>query len=260
MKEYVPIFFDWVEVTGELNAQEKGRLIDAIVLYAQGGDWQEQIKGNERYLFPAFRKQIDRSREISELRSEAGSKPKQTETKRNKTEQTQTKPSKPEQTGTNGANANEEEYNYNKEEYKEDNSKQQEHARAREEDHSYRHTPIGDLVSANLSCMTGKAWEDLRAFLSEMPEDLVKWAILDSCDHGGNNWAYVRRVLCALQEAGIRTVEEAEKRSEAYRQQRQRSRAPVAQLNYEQREYEERKPGELPAWLKDEIELEGHAG
>ena len=45
-----------------------------------------------------------------------------------------------------------------------------------------------------------------------------------------------------------------------YRQQRKRSRAPVAQLNYEQREYEERKPGELPAWLKDEIELEGHAG
>ena len=56
MKEYVPVFFDWVEVTGELNAQEKGRLIDAIVLYARGGDWQEQIKGNERYLFPAFKK------------------------------------------------------------------------------------------------------------------------------------------------------------------------------------------------------------
>ena len=71
MKEYVPIFFDWVEVTGELNAQEKGRLIDAIVLYAQGGDWQEQIKGNERYLFPAFKKQIDRANEISENKSDA---------------------------------------------------------------------------------------------------------------------------------------------------------------------------------------------
>ena len=71
MKEYVPIFFDWVEVTGELNAQEKGRMIDAIVLYAQGGNWQEQIKGNERYLFPAFKKQIDRANEISENKSEA---------------------------------------------------------------------------------------------------------------------------------------------------------------------------------------------
>ena len=44
MKEYVPIFFEWVEVTGELNAQEKGRLIDAIVLYAQGGDLTELVK------------------------------------------------------------------------------------------------------------------------------------------------------------------------------------------------------------------------
>lgn len=80
--EYVPVFYDWVEVTGELTAQEKGRLIDAIVLYAQGGDWQEQIKGNERYLFPAFKKQIDRARETSGKRASAGSiggKQKQTE-------------------------------------------------------------------------------------------------------------------------------------------------------------------------------------
>ena len=114
MREYVPIFFDWVEVTGELNAQEKGRLIDAIVLYAQGGDWQEQIKGNERYLFPAFRKQIDRANEISEARSEAGraSKPKQTETNCNKPEQTET--------NTNKIPNN----NNNKEEKEEDNSKE----------------------------------------------------------------------------------------------------------------------------------------
>ena len=71
-KEYVPIFYDWVEVTAELTAQEKGRLIDAIVLYASGGNWQEQIKGNERYLFPAFRKQIDRANEISSVRAMAG--------------------------------------------------------------------------------------------------------------------------------------------------------------------------------------------
>ena len=114
MREYVPIFFDWVEVTGELNAQEKGRLIDAIVLYAQGGDWQEQIKGNERYLFPAFRKQIDRANEVSEARAEAGraSKPKQTETKASKSKQNETNANK---TPNN---------NNNKEEEKEDNKKE----------------------------------------------------------------------------------------------------------------------------------------
>lgn len=95
--EYVPVFFDWVEVTGELTAQEKGRLIDAIVLYAQGGDWQEQIKGNERYLFPAFKKQIDRARETSGKRASAGSiggKQKQTEANASKCKQTEANASK----------------------------------------------------------------------------------------------------------------------------------------------------------------------
>lgn len=93
--EYVPIFFDWIQVTEELNAQEKGRLIDAIVLYAQGGDWQEQIKGNERYLFPAFRKQIDRANNISAKRSTAGTTGgKQNQANRSKTKQTEANASK----------------------------------------------------------------------------------------------------------------------------------------------------------------------
>lgn len=58
--KYVPIFLDWIEVTCALSAQEKGRLIDAIVLYARGGNHQDRIKGNERYIFPSFQSQIDK--------------------------------------------------------------------------------------------------------------------------------------------------------------------------------------------------------
>ena len=98
-KAYVPIFYDWVKVTEELNDQEKGRLIDAIVLYATGGDWQERIKGNERYLFPAFREQINRNESISKARAAAGaiggtantSKDKQTKANESKPKQTEAK-------------------------------------------------------------------------------------------------------------------------------------------------------------------------
>lgn len=117
--EYVPVFFDWMEVTEELNAQEKGRLIDAIVLYARGGDWQEQIKGNERYLFPAFKRQIDRAREISGKRSDAGALGgKQSQANGNKAKQAEAKSSKPKQTEANRsktANKEEEEYKEDKE-------------------------------------------------------------------------------------------------------------------------------------------------
>lgn len=36
-KEYVPIFFDWLDVTQDLTAEEKGNLIDAVVAYAFKG-------------------------------------------------------------------------------------------------------------------------------------------------------------------------------------------------------------------------------
>ena len=82
-EKYVPIFFDWIEATQELNDQEKGRLIDAIVLYARGGDWQDRIKGNERYAFPVFRLQVDRAKDISSIRATSRTNVNKT----NKTEQ-----------------------------------------------------------------------------------------------------------------------------------------------------------------------------
>ena len=84
---YVPIFYDWIEATQELNDQEKGRLIDAIVLYGRGGDWQDRIKGNERYAFPVFRLQVDRAKSISDIRAAARTNDNKTEQK----EQTATK-------------------------------------------------------------------------------------------------------------------------------------------------------------------------
>jgi hypothetical protein len=69
---YIPIFLDWTEVTEALSDEEKGRLVDALVMYARGDDWQTRITGNERFLFPAFKKAVDRSAEISERRRQAG--------------------------------------------------------------------------------------------------------------------------------------------------------------------------------------------
>ena len=102
--EYVPVFWDWIEVTGELNDQEKGRLIDAMVMYSRGGDWQDRIKGNERYLFPAFQMQIERAREKSDKRSDAGSTGgKQAQANASKAKQIQANASKRKQTQANAS-------------------------------------------------------------------------------------------------------------------------------------------------------------
>ena len=69
-EKYVPIFLDWLEMTCELTAEEKGRLIDAIVSYARGDDYQ--ATGNERFILPMYKAMVDRSKKIGEKRSAAG--------------------------------------------------------------------------------------------------------------------------------------------------------------------------------------------
>ena len=90
-REYIPIFFDWLEVTQDLTQEQKGNLIDAAVLYASGGDFESALTGVEVIAFRFIKGQIDRNNAISDARSKAGS---------NKKEQNVTNDNKREQTGT----------------------------------------------------------------------------------------------------------------------------------------------------------------
>lgn len=83
-QRYTPIWDDWAEVTRELSAVEKGRLIDAIVAYDNGGSWQEMINGNERYVFPSYQMRLDRYNDSCDNRAKNAIKQnriKQNETK-----------------------------------------------------------------------------------------------------------------------------------------------------------------------------------
>lgn len=64
---YVKVYQDWTKATAKLKDAEKGRLIDAMVLYATTGeDVSADLSGNEQYLFPMFQAQIDRDRQALE--------------------------------------------------------------------------------------------------------------------------------------------------------------------------------------------------
>lgn len=72
---YIPIFYDWLKTTRNLSAEEKGRLIDALVRYAETGeDQDDQLTGNECFVFPFMQAQIDRSKQIRSKRAENGSR------------------------------------------------------------------------------------------------------------------------------------------------------------------------------------------
>lgn len=117
-ERYVPVFYDWVENTSELTAEEKGRLIDALVLYARGDEYH--LSGNERFVFPVFKAIVDRSKRISDVRVLAGATGGQAKSCNRK--QTVANDSKPKQTVANVAKSTEEEEEEEEEEEKEDKS------------------------------------------------------------------------------------------------------------------------------------------
>ena len=91
-KEYVPVFFDWLDVTQDLTAEEKGNLIDAVVAYASGKEYEHLLTGGCKIAFRFLKGQVDRNNAISDARSEA---------RKNKPEQNTTNDNKPEETESN---------------------------------------------------------------------------------------------------------------------------------------------------------------
>lgn len=85
---FVKVYFDFEERTEMLNEVEQGRLLLTMLRYAQGKTLPE-LKGNERFLFPVFKADIDREAAIYATKIDNGAKggrPKQ------KTENNLTKP------------------------------------------------------------------------------------------------------------------------------------------------------------------------
>lgn len=102
-KEYIPLFLDFNETTQDLTDEECGRLVRAIVDYANDGDYEQRLTGAERIAFRFLKGLVDRNAAIAEARSKAGSNRKQNEASDSKPEQTETNGNKPEQTETNSA-------------------------------------------------------------------------------------------------------------------------------------------------------------
>lgn len=74
---YIRLFVDYLEAIEPLGDAERGRLFTSLLQYARTGE-APQLSGNERFLFPMMRAQIDRDEAaatgISEARSAAGKK------------------------------------------------------------------------------------------------------------------------------------------------------------------------------------------
>ena len=66
-REYFAAYHSYLEAMEQLNDAEKGRLFTACLIYSKTGE-APQLSGNERFVFPAIKSQIDRdSQKYDEL-------------------------------------------------------------------------------------------------------------------------------------------------------------------------------------------------
>lgn len=73
-ERYIPIFLDFNETTQDLTDEECGRLVRAVVRYANGEDTEALLTGAERIAFRFMKGSVDRSLQISATRARAGLK------------------------------------------------------------------------------------------------------------------------------------------------------------------------------------------
>ncbi len=130
-REYVPIFFDWLDTTQDLSDEERGRLINAVILYASGQEYEHMLQGAERIAFRFLKGQVDRNQAISDARAKAREKKEQPEPEAYKEEQPITNENKSEQNTTNFPK---EEENKNKKENKNKNKEENKNEQSVRED------------------------------------------------------------------------------------------------------------------------------
>ncbi len=73
MMKFLKVYYDWQEGTDTLSDAEFGRLIRALLDYAQTGN-RPELQGAEKHIFPIVKLQVDRDRQSYEKNCENGSK------------------------------------------------------------------------------------------------------------------------------------------------------------------------------------------
>lgn len=89
--KYLKIWTSFLELINTLEYDEIGRLFEMMLIYAESGKEPEDIDGNERFLWPVAKQQIDLTAEKNEILRQNGMKGGRPKTKDNQTEPDKTK-------------------------------------------------------------------------------------------------------------------------------------------------------------------------
>ncbi len=183
---YLKLFVDYLDAIQPLGDAELGRLFTALLQYARTGE-APRLSGNERFVYPMMKAQVDRDAEaaagISQARSAAGKKGAMA---RKQKEQMPDLPDKSSQ------------------------DKDQEKDKDQDQDEDDGKDRCSAVVAAYREKInptpSERSLRELEDFAREMGTECCVRAFDAALDAKKANWAYIRGILRTKQEQGVRTL------------------------------------------------------
>lgn len=201
-REFICLYFSWLETGATLTDEEFGRMCRAGLQYGLDGT-EPDLPGNDKILFPVMKWQVDRDvskfDEICQKRREAGSRGGKSKSKQNEANQ---------------ANAS--------------NTKKKTKTNTKttiiSSSTATAESDISACVQAyeqNIGPIARAAFDDISRQLADLPADLICEAIGEAALNNKRSWNYVKAILKRCREQNILSVD-------AYRAEKENHAAAAA--------------------------------
>lgn len=218
-REFICLYFSWLETGATLTDEEFGRMCRAGLQYGLDGT-EPDLPGNDKILFPVMKWQVDRDvskfDEICQKRREAGSRGGKSKSKQSEANQANATFAK--QNEANQANAS------NTKKKTKTNTKTNTKTTIISSSTATAESDISACVQAyeqNIGPIARAAFDDISRQLTDLPADLICEAIGEAALNNKRSWNYVKAILKRCREQNILSVD-------AYRAEKENHAAAAA--------------------------------
>lgn len=215
LRPYFCAYHSYLENMELLNSEERGRLFTALLEYSKDGTLIP-LTGNERFVFPGIRSQIDRDKaqweqidNVKTANGRKGGRPKKVETEK--------------ANGLDENLKNQQVISVSKKSLEKEKKKDKE----KDNISSSTATAESDISACvqayeqNIGPIARAAFDDISRQLTDLPADLICEAIGEAALNNKRSWNYVKAILKRCREQNILSVD-------AYRAEKENHAAAAA--------------------------------
>lgn len=180
---YIKIWDTYESYFEPLSAAEVGRLVLAMMKYKSSGT-EPELNGNERYVWPAVKRDLDKDAEYIEGKRISG------------------------KAGGSSSKRKQNEANASKTKLEKEKEKEKDKISSSSCDETTTTKPIEDVFRENIGKLGATGQKALAEYVERMGDELVLAVIGKCSDLGGSTWAYVRKALDEAESLGCKTADD----------------------------------------------------